>query len=41
MRNKQQGYTLIELMLVVWGIVIVGLAGVGVYILVHFLSKVW
>ena len=41
MRNKQKGYTLIELVLVVWFLFVIGLVGTGLYVAGHFISKFW
>lgn len=39
--KKQQGYTLAELLFVIWGVVILCLIGAGIYAAVHFISKFW
>jgi len=39
--NKQQGFTLIELMIVVAIVGIVGVFGTTVYVISHFLAKFW
>ena len=41
MRNKQLGFTLIELGLLVWGLVCAVLAAGLVYCLFHFIAKFW
>lgn len=39
--NKQKGFTLVELLAVVWGVFCVGvIIGLG-YVAVHFISKFW
>lgn len=41
MKSKQQGFTLVELVITVFGVGVIGLLGVGVWVLAHFIAKVW
>ena len=41
MRSKQRGFTLVELFIVVFGVGVIALLGVGLYVLAHFIAKVW
>jgi Tfp pilus assembly protein PilE len=41
MKTKQTGYTLAELVFVLAFIAIIGLAGTGIYVLFHFITKFW
>ena len=41
MRSKQLGFTLIELIVTVFGVGVIALLGVGLYVLAHFIAKVW
>jgi hypothetical protein len=37
----QKGFTLTELIIVVWGIIVLSLIGFGLYVAWHFVSKFW
>lgn len=39
--NKQKGFTLVELMIVVACVVVVLVAGGGLYVAAHFIGKFW
>lgn len=39
--NKQNGYTLVELLMVIWFLVCVCIGGALLYVLWHFVSKFW
>lgn len=38
---NNRGYSLFELIIVLGVAVSVGLAGLGIYVLIHFLAKFW
>lgn len=39
--NNQKGFTVLELMAVVWVLFILGLIGTAIYVAHHFLMKWW
>lgn len=39
--STQKGYTAIELMIVIGGALSLCAAGVGLYVLIHFIAKMW
>ena len=41
MRSKQQGFTVIELLIVVFGVAVISAVVCGLYVLGHFISKFW
>jgi type II secretory pathway pseudopilin PulG len=41
MKRKQMGFTIVELLAVVWVCVCLAIAGGAGYIVVHFISKFW
>jgi Tfp pilus assembly protein PilE len=40
-RKQQSGYTLVELLIVVFFLVTLTLAGSALYVIFHFISKFW
>ena len=39
--KNQKGFTLTELLICLWGLIVVGCFGGVVYIVIHFVSKFW
>ena len=38
---KVQGYTLVELLIAIFGVGVLCLAGFAIYALIHFIAKFW
>jgi prepilin-type N-terminal cleavage/methylation domain-containing protein len=41
MKTKQNGFTAVELLMVLAVVGILAVAGIGLYVAVHFISKFW
>lgn len=41
MRNNQLGFTVVELMVALWALVVVSLVGGVIYLVCHFAAKFW
>ena len=41
MKRNEQGYTVIELLAVIYGLICIGLFGAVIYVVAHFISKYW
>jgi Tfp pilus assembly protein PilE len=41
MRTKQLGFTIAELLMVIWALGVMAFGGFMLYALVHFISKFW
>lgn len=39
--KSSKGYTIVELIIVIFAVACVVLVGVGIYTLAHFIAKVW
>lgn len=39
--NKQHGYTITELLVILWFLFVLAMVGGGIYVAVHFITKFW
>lgn len=41
MKRIQRGYTLVELLVSLWGLFCIGLIGAIIWVIFHFIAKFW